>query len=352
MNTDFSAVSWVAAGVLLAVIVAVDLAVIGRRTGPVTLRSAARWVALYVGLAITFGLVLAWAGPTGSGTEFFAGYLTEYSLSVDNLFVFLIIMSRFAVPAMAQDKVLYVGILLSMLLRAVLIVAGAAVIAAATWTFVIFGAVLLYTAVRLLASEEEPEFTEGLAVRAIRRILPVTPDYHGRSLTVRSGGRRLATPLFLAVAAIGVANVVFAMDSIPAIFGLTDDPFIVLTANAFALMGLRQLYFMIAALVQRIHHLDYGLAAILGFIGIKLVLEGLHPLHHLGPVDLPTIGTSTSLLTIVAILAVVAAANGVRVLYGRVRADASGQAATPAHEQPSDDPRASEAAVRESAELP
>ena len=325
MGTDFSPVSWVAAGILLAVIIAVDLAVIGRRAGPVTLKSASRWVALYVGLAAAFGLVLATVGPTGSGTEFFAGYLTEYSLSVDNLFVFLIIMSRFAVPATAQDKVLYVGILLSMLLRAILIVAGAAVIAAATWTFVIFGAVLLYTAVRLLASEEEPEFTEGVAVRIIRRIVPMTPDYHGRRLLARVDGRRAATPLFLAVAAIGVANVVFAMDSIPAIFGLTDDPFIVLTANAFALMGLRQLYFMIAALVQRIRYLDYGLAAILAFIGIKLVLEGLHPLHRLGPVTLPTVGTGTSLLTIVAILAIVAAANGLRTLREPPRSEIEGR---------------------------
>lgn len=322
MDTAFSPMSWIATGVLLAVVVAIDLAVIGRRSGPVTLRNASRWVALYVGLAVAFGVVLVWVGPQGSGTEFFAGYLTEYSLSVDNLFVFLIIMTRFAVPATAQDKVLYVGILLSMLLRAILIVAGAAVIAAATWTFVLFGAVLLYTAVRLLASDEEEEFTEGRAVRLIRRVVPMTPDYHGRRLTVRVGGRRLATPLFLAVAAIGVANVVFAMDSIPAIFGLTDDPFIVLTANAFALMGLRQLYFMIAALVQRIRHLDYGLAAILAFIGVKLVLEGLHPLHHLGPVTLPSIGTGTSLLTIVGILAIVAVVNGALVV--RERASSGG----------------------------
>lgn len=337
MATDFSLLGWAAAGLLIVVIVAVDLVVIGRRAGPVTLKGASRWVGVYVGLAVAFGLVLVWAGPGDSGTEFFAGYLTEYSLSVDNLFVFLIVMTRFAVPAAAQDKVLYIGILLSMLLRAVLIVAGAAVIAAATWTFVIFGVALLYTAARLLASENEPEFTEGIAVSAIRRVVPMTADYRGRRLFVRSSGRMLATPLFLPVAAIGVANVVFAMDSIPAIFGLTHDPFIVLTANAFALMGLRQLYFMIAALVQRIRYLDYGLATILGFIGVKLVLEGLHPLGHLGPVELPVIGTTTSLLVLLTVLAVLGVANGLRVLIRPTRRGS--------------DPRDLDA-VHDSAELP
>lgn len=314
MSTAFSFQAWVAAGLLLAAIVVLDLTILARRRGLVTLASASRWVALYVGVALAFGAVLVAAGPAGSGAEFFAGYLTEYSLSVDNLFVFLVVMTRFTVPDAAQDKVLYIGILLSMLLRAVLIVAGAAAIAAATWSFVVFGALLLHTAVRLLAADEEAEPADGVAVRALRRVVPLTPDHHGRRLLVRRGGRWLATPLFLAVAAIGVANVVFAMDSIPAIFGLTDDPFLVLAANAFALMGLRQLFFMIAALVQRIGYLDYGLAAILGFIGLKLVLEGLHPLGAVGSLRLPTIGTTTSLLTLLGILAIVAVANGVRLL--------------------------------------
>jgi tellurite resistance protein TerC len=316
MVTEFSPEVWTATLVLLVAIVGFDLVVIGRRAGPVTLRDASRWVVLYVGLAALFGLALVWLGPSGTGTEFFAGYLTEYSLSVDNLFVFLLIMTRFAVPAAAQDKVLYVGIVLSMLLRAVLIFAGAAAIAAASWTFVVFGVFLVYTALRLILSgEDEAEFEEGVAVRALRRLVPITPGYEGRRLAVRRAGRLTITPLFLAVAAIAVANVVFAVDSIPAIFGLTDDAFVVLTANAFALMGLRQLYFMIGGLMQRLAYLNYGLAAILGFIGVKLVLEGVVPhVDRVGPVRLPEIGTGTSLLVILGLLVAVGVANVVRVL--------------------------------------
>jgi tellurite resistance protein TerC len=311
MSTDFSPLSWVATLLLLAGLVIFDLVVSGRHSGPVTLKDAARRVGVYVAVALGFAGVLVWVGPHGSGTEFFAGYLTEYSLSVDNLFVFVLIMTRFAVPPAAEDTALHIGIVVSMFLRAALILAGAAAISAATWTFVVFGAFLLYTAVRLAASDgDEAEFEEGLAVRALRRVLPITAAYEGRRLSVRRDGRRWLTPLFLVVAAIGVANVVFAVDSIPAIFGLTDDPFIVLTTNAFALMGLRQLYFMIGALMQRVRFLDYGLAAILGFIGVKLVLEGVEPhLHHVGSVTVPLIGTTTSLLVILALLLLVALAN-------------------------------------------
>jgi TerC family integral membrane protein len=315
MTTAFSTTNWMVTIVLLVAIVALDLVVIGRRRGPVTFPSACGWVGVYVAVALVFAGVLFGAGPSGSGTEFFAGYLTEYSLSVDNLFVFLIIMTRFAVPAPAQDKALYIGIVLSMFLRTALIVAGAAAISAATWTFAVFGAFLLYTAARLVVSGgDEAEFEEGVAVRALRRVLPLTSTYEGRRLVVRRGGRRrLVTPLFLVVAAIGVANVVFAVDSIPAIFGLTDDPFIVITANAFALLGLRQLYFMISALMQRVSYLDYGLAAILGFIGVKLVLEGIEPhVHRVGPITVPVIGTVTSLLVILSLLGAVAVANLVR----------------------------------------
>jgi tellurite resistance protein TerC len=298
--------------VLLLAIVGFDLVVIGRRTGPVTLRDASRWVVLYVGLAALFGLALVWLGPSGTGTEFFAGYLTEYSLSVDNLFVFLLIMTRFAVPAAAQDKVLYVGIVLSMLLRAVLIFAGAAAIAAASWTFVVFGVFLVYTALRLILSgEDEAEFEEGVAVRALRRLVPITPGYEGRRLAVRRAGRLTITPLFLAVAAIAVANVVFAVDSIPAIFGLTTNAYVVLAANAFALLGLRQLYFVVESLLTRLRFLKAGLVVILGFIGVKLVLEAMWETHvrHLASMDVPQVSTSFSLAVIVGVLALVTVAS-------------------------------------------
>jgi tellurite resistance protein TerC len=256
--------------------------------------------------------MFAFRGGTAGG-EFVAGYITEYSLSVDNLFVFVIIMARFAVPALAVDKVLYIGIVLSMLLRAVFIAAGAAAIAAASWVFYIFGAFLVYTAVRLAfeSAEEEAEYQENVAVRLVRKVLPLAPEYAGASLTVREGRRRLFTPLVVVIAAIGIANVVFALDSIPAIFGLTSDPYIIITANAFALMGLRQLYFLIGGLLEKLIFLNVGLSVILAFIGVKLLIEALHGSHvdKIGPVPLPHIGIVTSLCFILGVLLVTVVAS-------------------------------------------
>jgi tellurite resistance protein TerC len=247
-----------------------------------------------------------------SGAEFFSGYITEYSLSVDNLFVFVIIMTRFAVPPLAQDKVLYIGIVLSMLMRAVFILAGAALIAAASWTFYLFGVLLVYTAVTLLRDDDdEPDFQEYKALRVLRRVLPLTRDYHDDKLTVREDGKRKYTPLVIAISAIGLANVIFALDSIPAIFGLTQDAFVIFTANAFALMGLRQLYFLVGGLLERLVYLNLGLSAILAFIGVKLIIEALHGSHidHVGAVPLPEIGIVTSLGFIIAVLALASAAS-------------------------------------------
>ena len=221
---------------------------------------------------------------------------------------FVLLAALFAVPALAVDKVLYIGIVLSMLLRAVFIAAGAAAIAAASWVFYIFGAFLVYTAIRLAfeSAEEEAEYQENAVVRLVRKVLPLTPDYVGADLTVREGRRRLFTPLVVVIAAIGIANVVFALDSIPAIFGLTSDAYIIFTANALALMGLRQLYFVIEGLLEKVVYLSKGLAVILGFIGLKLVIEALHGSHvdEFGSFHLPEIGTVTSLLFIVATLIV------------------------------------------------
>ena len=303
--------AWIATLALLAVIVYVDLRVIARRDSEVTLGQSVRWVTFYVGLAVAFGAVLALTAGGRTGAEFFSGYITEYSLSVDNLFVFVIIMTKFAVPSLAQDKVLYLGIVLSMVMRAGFILAGAALIAAASWTFYLFGVLLIYTAVTLLREDDEPDFQEYRPLKWLRRYVPITREYHGDRLAVHHEGRRHGTPLVIAVCAIGLANVVFALDSIPAIFGLTHDAFVVFTANAFALMGLRQLYFLVGGLLERLIYLNIGLSAILAFIGVKLIIEALHGSHidHLGSIPLPEIGIVTSLGFIVVVLAAASAAS-------------------------------------------
>ena len=313
MFTAVSPLVWTLTAIGFLAIVVLDLVVISRRDAAVTIRQATTWVAFYVALAALFAVGLFAFRSGQSGGEFVAGYITEYSLSVDNLFVFIIIMSRFAVPSLAVDKVLYIGIVVSMLLRGIFIAAGAAAIAAASWVFYIFGAFLVYTAVRLAleGQNDEDDFQEGRVLRGLRRTLPLTPGYVGKALVTREGGRRMVTPLVIVISAIGIANVVFALDSIPAIFGLTTDPYVVLTANAFALMGLRQLYFLIGGLLERIIYLNVGLSVILGFIGLKLIIEALHGSHvdAVGPVHLPQIGIVTSLTFILATLLVTTVAS-------------------------------------------
>jgi TerC family integral membrane protein len=306
-------VVWLLTALGFVAIVVLDLVVIARRKSEVTIRQATLWVLFYVALAALFAVGLFLFRSGQSGSEFVAGYITEYSLSVDNLFVFIIIMARFAVPALAVDKVLYIGIVASMVLRGIFIAAGAAAISAASWVFYFFGAFLIYTAVKLALEGEndEDDFKENAVLRGLRRVLPMTSEFSGPELTTRVGGKRMLTPLVIVIAAISIANVVFALDSIPAIFGLTQDPYIVLTANAFALMGLRQLYFLIGGLLQRIIYLNVGLSVILGFIGVKLVIEALHGSHidHLGAIPLPEIGIATSLLFILATLTITVGAS-------------------------------------------
>jgi TerC family integral membrane protein len=290
-------------------VVVLDLVLVSRRRTEVTTRSAVRWLAGYVALAIAFGAALLWWGPAASGGEFFAGYVTEYSLSVDNLFVFLVVITRMRVPVVAQDRVLLIGIVLSMVLRATFILAGAAAISAASWTFYVLGAFLLYTALTLaLEREDDPDdHTDHRLVVLLRRVLPLTDDYAGTRFTVRGPRGRMFTPLVLAVAAIAIANVVFAVDSIPAIFGLTTNPYVVLTANGFALLGLRQLYFVVEMLLSRLRYLKIGLVVILATIGVKLILEAMVATHvdHIGPWHVHEISTSTSLVAIVIVLATV-----------------------------------------------
>ncbi|MCT9932825.1 TerC family protein [Planotetraspora sp. A-T 1434] len=271
--------AWAAVIAGLLVVLAVDLWIVDRgEPREFSMRQAGVWVGFYVTLAVLFGITLLVVGGAEPGGQFFAGYLTEYSLSVDNLFVFYIIMTRFGVPKIYQHKVLLVGILLALVMRGLFIAVGAAALARFSWLFYVFGIFLVYTAYTLVRDhgKQEHEFTENIILRWVRRVFPTTPSYVGSRVTVRVDGRRMVTPMLIVMIAIGTTDLLFALDSIPAIFGLTKDAFIVFSANAFALMGLRQLYFLLGGLLQRLVYISYGLAFILGFIGVKLVLEALH----------------------------------------------------------------------------
>jgi tellurite resistance protein TerC len=278
-----------------------------------SLREAATWSAVYIAIAVGFGLLVVWFGGATAGGEYFAGYVTEKSLSVDNLFVFVLIMASFGVPRIAQQKVLLFGITVALVLRTVFILIGAAAIESVSWVFWIFGGILLYTAwvqARSGGHSGEEEYQENAVLRLLRRVLPTTEEHHGDKLTVRLQGKRYITPLAVALIAIGTADVVFAVDSIPAIFGLTQDTYLVFAANAFSLLGLRQLFFLIDGLLDRLVHLAYGLAVILAFIGAKLVIHAMHTNElswlnggeHITVV--PEIPTWLSLLVILATLVV------------------------------------------------
>jgi TerC family integral membrane protein len=283
-----------------------------------TLRESAIWSAVYVGIAVVFGLLVLWFAGGEYAGEYFAGYVTEKSLSVDNLFVFVLIMATFAVPRAVQQKVLLFGITFALALRTVFILVGAAAIENFSWVFYLFGAILIYTAwvqARSGGHGEDEDFQENAVLRVVRRILPTTEEYHSDRMTVRLDGRRFITPLAVALIAIGTADVIFAVDSIPAIFGLTQETYLVFAANAFSLLGLRQLYFLIDGLLDRLVYLSYGLAVILGFIGAKLVIHALHtnelPFVNGGEhvTAIPEISTPVSLAVILVTLVVTTAAS-------------------------------------------
>jgi len=304
---------WAATIAGLIVFAFIDLLILGRRVGPVQPKLAGKWIGFYVALALAFSVFLWLMYGRSTNNEFVASYVTEYSLSADNLFVFMLLIARFKVPEVAIDRVLYLGILISLLFRAVLIAAGSAAISAFDWVFYIFGAFLIYTAARLaLAPNEDPAVKEETTVvSALRRMLRTTSEYDGRRFTTVVDGVKWFTPVVLVIGAISVANLVFALDSIPAVFGITKNPYLVLTANAFAMMGLRQLYFLLGDLLSRIIYLSIGLSVLLAFIGFKLIFEALHGSHitHVGPVPVPTISSTTSLLIVVGILAMTALAS-------------------------------------------
>ncbi|WP_326639618.1 TerC family protein [Nonomuraea fuscirosea] len=275
--------AWIAVIGGLLVVIAIDLWIVDRgEAREFSMRQAGYWVTFYVALAAAFAVLLWNTSGADRAGEFVAGYITEYSLSIDNLFIFFIIMSRFAVPKLYQHKVLLVGILLALVMRGAFIALGAAALERFGWLFYVFGAFLVYTGINIVRQHlkgEEEDFKENVLLRWVRRAFPTTEGYVGSKVTVRIDGRRMVTPMLIVMVAIGSTDLLFALDSIPAIFGLTKDPFIVFTANAFALMGLRQLYFLLGGLLQRLVYISYGLAFILGFIGVKLVLEALHSSH-------------------------------------------------------------------------
>jgi tellurite resistance protein TerC len=310
---------WIATIGGLLVLLAIDLFVVDRHPHEVSIAEAGRWVTFYVAVAVAFGLGLWFFAGGTPATEFFAGYITEYSLSIDNLFIFLIIMSAFKVPAIHQHRVLLVGIVLALIMRGIFIAVGAAVIEQFSWVFYLFGAFLIYTGFQLAKGEDEDEdFKENAMLRVVRRIFPVTDEFHGEKSFIKIDGKRFVTPMFIVMVAIGTTDLLFALDSIPAIFGLTKEPFLVFAANAFALMGLRQLYFLLGGLLTKLVYLSIGLAVILGFIGVKLILEALHtnslPFLNGGePLHVPTIGIGLSLGVIVGVLVITTVASLIKV---------------------------------------
>ena len=285
-----------------------------RKAHTPSLKESAIWSAIYVGIAVLFGLGVLWFGGATMGTEYFAGYITEKALSVDNLFVFLIIMASFRVPRADQQKVLLFGIVFSLIARTGFILLGAALINSFAWVFYIFGLILLITAGNLLRPNSHDDDSEGLVVRLAKKFLPASEHYDGDKLFTMENGKRVLTPMLLVMVAIGGTDILFALDSIPAIFGLTQNVFIVFTATAFSLMGLRQLFFLIDGLLDRLIFLSYGLAVILGFIGVKLILHALHentlPFVNEGePVNVVEVSTGVSLSVILGVLLVTVLAS-------------------------------------------
>ena len=320
-----SVLTWIITIVVMLAALVVDAVLMARRPHVPSVRECVAFIGVYVGLAVVFGLCLHFfAGGTHSG-EFFAGWLTEYGLSLDNLFIFLIIMRRMRVPRECQQFGLLVGIMLALLLRGLFIALGATLISRLAWVFFLFGAWLIHTAVDLVrdyrhhdTDDDADDATEGRLMRWVKRVVPSSNAFDEDRVFVRVDGRILATSLFFVIVALGSTDVMFALDSIPAIFGLTQQPYIVFTANVFALMGLRQLYFLLGDLLNRLVYLPIGLSVLLAFIGVKLVL---HAMHHYG-LDARLgfdgeIPTSVSLLVIVGILGVTAVVSVARIRHDR-----------------------------------
>ncbi len=276
MSTIAPPLLWMSFFVLCAAMLALDLFVLNRGAKVISPRVAARNTLFFVSLGALFAGYLAWQFGSGPALEFTTGYVIEYALSVDNLFVFLVILSYFSVPVEHQHRVLFWGILGAIVLRGLFIVAGAALLARFAWMIFVFGAFLVYTGVKLLfVGDQAIEPSKNPVLRLCQHFLPVTSEYEGERFFVRQAGRLVATPLFLVLVVIDVIDVIFAVDSIPAIFAVTRDPFIVFSSNIFAVLGLRSLYFLLASLMGKFHYLKYGLGLVLAFVGLKMVLSDI-----------------------------------------------------------------------------
>jgi tellurite resistance protein TerC len=310
LSMNVSLTVWLIVIAAIIALIVLDLVTVSAHPHEVKFKEAAFWSVVYIGIAVAFGVWVQWYYGSPWGTEYFAGYLVEKSLSVDNVFVFAIILAQFAVPSIYQQRVLLIGVILALVLRAIFIAIGAAALAAFAFTFVIFGAILIWTGFGLMRHwNEDPDPNDNFIVKRVRKVTPMTDEYHGTKLFVKIDGKRLATPMFLVMIAIGATDLLFALDSIPATFGVTQEPFLVFSANAFALLGLRALYFLLKGLLDKLVYLSLGLAFILVFIGAKLVLLYFHELNE----SIPKIETSTSLLVIGAILIVAVVASLIKV---------------------------------------
>jgi tellurite resistance protein TerC len=298
---DVSVLVWsITIGVIVALI-AVDLFTVSAKPHEVKFKEAASWSLFYIGIAIAFGIWVWQQYGSTAGTEYFAAYLVEKSLSVDNLFVFVIILAQFAVPSIYHQRILLIGVILALVLRGIFIAVGAAALAAFSFTFVIFGAILIWTGVGLFKHwDEDPEPGDNAIVKRIRARIKMVDEYHGSKMFIRIDGKRVATPMFLVMIAIGSTDLLFALDSIPATFGVTSETFLVFAANAFALLGLRALYFLVKGLLDRLIYLSLGLSIILMFIGVKLIMTYLHEQFD----SVPKIPTNIGLLVIGGILVV------------------------------------------------
>ncbi len=306
MDMEITLTVWlITVGAIIGFIL-LDLFTVSAKPHEVKFKEAASWSIFYIALAIIFGIWIWNQFGNQSGTEFFAAYLVEKSLSVDNLFVFAIILTQFAVPSIYQQRVLLIGVVLALVLRAIFIAVGAAALAAFAFTFVIFGAILIWTGIGLLKHwDQDPNPNDNFIVKQVKRFTPVTTEYHETKLFVRINGKRFATPMFLVMVAIGSTDLLFALDSIPATFGVTQEPYLVFTANAFALLGLRALYFLLKGLLDKLVYLSIGLAIILIFIGFKLVITYAHEINK----DIPKVPTGISLGVIAAIIIIAVIAS-------------------------------------------
>ena len=307
---EVTLLTWSIVVVAIIALVVIDLSTVSRKAHDVMFKEAAAMSVFYISVAVGFGIWVWQTAGSVYGTEYFAAYLVEKSLSVDNLFVFIIILAQFKVPSIFHQRILMLGVVLALVLRAIFIAVGAAALAAFSFTFVIFGAILIWTGVGLFKHwDEDPSADDNALVKVIRKRVAMTDEYDGSKMFTRLDGKRLATPMFLVMIAIATTDLLFALDSIPATFGVTQEPFLVFAANAFALLGLRALYFLLKGLLDKLVYLSLGLSIILMFIGVKLIMTYLHEIWY----EVPKIPIAVSLSVIASILIISTIASAIKV---------------------------------------